>query len=185
MATIYTPNTGLVRGVQHFYTATKPTVRPNGSPLVIGDKWWKTDDGTEWFWNGTYWVGSLQQAFTQPVQQISETTVGFPFILPSYSQVLISYYKVYFYLNPNPLSDTNYHVLRLYKATLPLYDLLIKVGDHGTTLDFVTKTTPILNIVTTPDYLMCSFRYDAGNGTPPTIGSQPIPISLFYRGIVP
>lgn len=58
MATIYTPNTGLVSGVQHFYTTTKPTTRPNGSTLAIGDKWWKTDDGTNWFWNGTYWLSS-------------------------------------------------------------------------------------------------------------------------------
>lgn len=58
MSTIYTPNTGLIRGVQHFYTATKPTTRPNGSALVIGDRWWKTDEGTEWFWNGTYWLST-------------------------------------------------------------------------------------------------------------------------------
>lgn len=60
MSIIHAPNTGLIRGVQHFYTTTEPTTRPNGSTLAIGDKWWKTDDGTDWFWNGTYWLSSRE-----------------------------------------------------------------------------------------------------------------------------
>lgn len=51
-------NSAIIGGVQHFYVDTKPIERPNGDPLVIGDRWWKTDDGTEWFWNGTYWLSS-------------------------------------------------------------------------------------------------------------------------------
>lgn len=46
----------LINGVQHFYQSTKPTVRPDGSALVAYDRWYKTDDGTSWFWNGTYWL---------------------------------------------------------------------------------------------------------------------------------
>jgi hypothetical protein len=53
------PNNSRINGVEHFYQATKPTVRGDGSALVIGDRWWKTDDGTEWFWNGTYWLGDI------------------------------------------------------------------------------------------------------------------------------
>ena len=46
-----------IGGVAYFNRSTKPTERSAGLPLVIGDRWYKTDDGTEWFWNGTYWLG--------------------------------------------------------------------------------------------------------------------------------
>ena len=52
------PNNSRVNGVEHFYQTTKPTTRGDASALVAGDRWWKTDDGTEWFWNGTYWVST-------------------------------------------------------------------------------------------------------------------------------
>lgn len=53
------PNNSRVNGVEHFYQTTKPTARGNGDALVIGDRWWKTGDGTEWWWNGTYWLSSV------------------------------------------------------------------------------------------------------------------------------
>lgn len=52
-------NPYIINGVAHFVQDTKPTVRlidGVSSPLVVRDKWYKTDDGTEWFWNGTYWL---------------------------------------------------------------------------------------------------------------------------------
>ena len=55
------PNNSRINGVEHFYQSTKPTVRGDGSALVIGDRWWKTDDSTEWFWNGTYWLSTEDQ----------------------------------------------------------------------------------------------------------------------------
>ena len=42
--------------VFQFVQTTKPTERSAGVALVAGDRWYKTDDGTEWFWNGTYWL---------------------------------------------------------------------------------------------------------------------------------
>lgn len=50
------PNGTRINGVEHIYQTTKPTTRVDGSALVARDKWYKTDDGTEWFWNGTYWL---------------------------------------------------------------------------------------------------------------------------------
>ena len=57
-------NGQIINGVAHFVQNTAPTSRINAAgqnigALVAGDKWYKTDDSTEWFWNGTYWV-SLQ-----------------------------------------------------------------------------------------------------------------------------
>lgn len=53
------PNNLRINGVEHFYQTTKPTTRGDNSALVVGDRWYKPDDGTEWFWNGTYWLGNL------------------------------------------------------------------------------------------------------------------------------
>jgi hypothetical protein len=50
------PNNSRINGIEHFYQTTKPITRGDGSALVIGDRWWKTDAGEEWFWNGTYWL---------------------------------------------------------------------------------------------------------------------------------
>ncbi|MFZ9740227.1 MAG: hypothetical protein ACO3EZ_19820, partial [Prochlorotrichaceae cyanobacterium] len=43
--------------VFQFVQTTKPTERSAGVALVAGDRWYKTDDQTEWSWNGTYWLG--------------------------------------------------------------------------------------------------------------------------------
>ena len=51
-----------IGGVAYFNRPTKPTERSAGVPLVIGDHWYKTDDGTEWFWNGTYWLSPQKTA---------------------------------------------------------------------------------------------------------------------------
>lgn len=49
-------NGTIVNGIANFTQSTKPTTRADGSALVVGDKWYKSDEGTEWFWNGTYWL---------------------------------------------------------------------------------------------------------------------------------
>lgn len=50
------PNNTRINGVEHFYQNTKPITRGDSSALVVGDRWCKTNDGTEWYWNGTYWL---------------------------------------------------------------------------------------------------------------------------------
>lgn len=42
--------------VAHFVQNTKPTTRIGVSPLVIGDRWYRTTFYDWWRWNGTYWV---------------------------------------------------------------------------------------------------------------------------------
>jgi hypothetical protein len=58
------PNNSRINNIEHFYQADKPITRGDGSALVIGDRWWKTDEGTEWFWNGTYWLSTVQYILT-------------------------------------------------------------------------------------------------------------------------
>ena len=61
------PNGALINNVCHIYQTTKPTTRPDGSALVVRDKWYNTDTGVEGFWNGTYWLKQakgIQGAYT-------------------------------------------------------------------------------------------------------------------------
>jgi hypothetical protein len=52
------PNGASINNVSHIYQSTKPTTRPDGSALVIGDKWYDTSaDMKEAMWNGLNWVG--------------------------------------------------------------------------------------------------------------------------------
>lgn len=87
------PNNSRINGVEHFYQTAKPTVRDDGSAVGIGDRWWNTDDGTEWFWNGTYWVtpkrilhtgvnGSFSANYSLPV-------IGFDADTNNYQPILI------------------------------------------------------------------------------------------------
>jgi hypothetical protein len=66
MGNIYSPNLiipngALINDVCHIYESTKPTTRPDGSALVVGDKWYNTSTGVEGFWNGTYWLQTALQ----------------------------------------------------------------------------------------------------------------------------
>jgi hypothetical protein len=54
------PDGALINGVANFYRATKPLTRVDGSALAIGDRWINPSTGVEGFWNGTYWLGTLQ-----------------------------------------------------------------------------------------------------------------------------
>jgi hypothetical protein len=54
------PNNTRINNIEHFYQSTKPVTRGDGSALVIGDRWWKPMEGTEWFWNGTYWLSTTR-----------------------------------------------------------------------------------------------------------------------------
>jgi len=55
----FIPNGALINGVANFYTSTKPTIRVDGSALVIGDRWVNSSTGVEGFYNGTYWLSGL------------------------------------------------------------------------------------------------------------------------------
>lgn len=54
------PNGALINNVCHIYQSTKPTTRPDGSALVVGDVWYKSDEGMHWRWNGVLWVNSVE-----------------------------------------------------------------------------------------------------------------------------
>lgn len=110
MSTIYTPNTGLIRGVQHFYTATKPTARPNGSALVIGDKWWKTDDGTDWFWNGTYWL-------SPPFYRESSGNISLPYDYIGYT-IFSHYVRTLVVCSTGVFNSSNYVTISISSVTL-------------------------------------------------------------------
>jgi hypothetical protein len=193
------PNNSRINNIEHFYQTTKPITRGDGSALVVGDRWWKTDTSDEWFWNGTYWIGRLiVSSMMFSGHTVSATTGGMFFYVDKLtSDILIANVSASFFVNSGtPLSDTDYHVLRLFTTnsagsgmTLILYDLIIRESDFvsGARSGGIIKTSPYLGIVTPSIRPVCfSFRYDADNGSPPSIGggSGGIGLSITYRNIL-
>lgn len=91
---LFTPNSisngTIINGIANFYQTTKPTTRVDGSALVVGDRWYKIDDGTEWFWNGTYWLSVCQKTLSHPqLTNVSSTGFSFPDSIPSKGSVFI------------------------------------------------------------------------------------------------
>ena len=75
MSIIFANNGTIVNGTAFFVQDTKPTTRTGGSALVVGDRWYKSDDGTEWFWNGTYWLSGTEYILcTSFANNLSVTT---------------------------------------------------------------------------------------------------------------
>jgi hypothetical protein len=66
------PNSVLINGVAQINQSALPATRPDGSALVLGDKWYKTSDFTNWLWNGTYWVSKD----IHDVKQVGFSSVG-------------------------------------------------------------------------------------------------------------
>ena len=60
-------NPSIQNGCYQIIQTTAPTQRSSGVSLVAGDRWYKKDDGTEWFWNGTYWLSSMIYRLGSPV----------------------------------------------------------------------------------------------------------------------
>ena len=69
------PNNSRINNTEHFYQTTRPATRGDNSALVIGDRWWKTDEGTEWYWNGTYWLSPPATIKTSQRQELNNTFV--------------------------------------------------------------------------------------------------------------
>lgn len=49
-------NGTLINGVCHINQSSVPATRPDGSALVIGDKWYSPSTGVDAFWSGTEWL---------------------------------------------------------------------------------------------------------------------------------
>ena len=47
-------------------------------PLVAGDRWYNTSNGTEWFWNGTYWLSTQLYSGSIYAGHLSATATVLP-----------------------------------------------------------------------------------------------------------
>ena len=108
---LFTPNSisngTIINGIANFYQTTKPTTRVDGSALVAGDRWYKIDDGTEWFWNSTYWLSPVQTLSHPQLVNITSTSNAFSLSIPSDGSVFIS--EVFLYsLVSTPNDASNY-----------------------------------------------------------------------------
>lgn len=132
------PNNTRINGVEHFYQNTKPTIRGDGSPLVVGDRWYKIEGGSEWFWNGTYWL-SVEDYIVPTSNNNVPILVGTPRLYtPIYGSptqsgtVIIKTIFTYYETQGTPptLDDNNYYqisttgdgrgVIQLKQATPPV-----------------------------------------------------------------
>lgn len=72
------PNGALINGIAQINQSTLPVTRPDGSALVVRDKWYNTASGEEWFWNGTYWLSLiLKSASYSGVATFSNSLLGY------------------------------------------------------------------------------------------------------------
>ncbi len=67
------PSGTLINGVANFYQSSNPLSRVGGSPLVVGDRNYRTDLRIDTFWNGLYWV-SAQRYFISGSRSNFSTT---------------------------------------------------------------------------------------------------------------
>lgn len=66
--------------VYRFTQPTKPIQRSSGVSLGIGDQWKKSDNGTEWFWNGTYWLSTTERIASENVTSINLSSIAVTFL---------------------------------------------------------------------------------------------------------
>lgn len=71
------PDGSRIGGVAYFNRAkvnnTGPATRPDGSALLVNDRWWNTTDKIDCFWNGTYWANSQITYFNQTFTNLNAT----------------------------------------------------------------------------------------------------------------
>lgn len=54
-----------LNGIEIIHRETKPYLRPDGTQLVVGDRWFKMPQATEWLWNGVAWVSSTLRSISE------------------------------------------------------------------------------------------------------------------------
>ena len=111
------PNNLRINGVEHFYQTTKPTTRGDNSALVVGDRWYKTDDQTEWQWNGTYWLSPVYLSSTYSTgsfqSAVSETNVLIPTPDNNFRPIFVHFFN--FTTRPGATIDaSNNWLIRLF-----------------------------------------------------------------------
>lgn len=74
----------VINGIAHFIRATKPTVRVDGSSLVVRDRWYNTTDGTAWFWSGLFWL-SEKRSISSQTYTFSSSSTQDPILFPNFS----------------------------------------------------------------------------------------------------
>lgn len=187
-------NPYIVNGVAHFVQSTKPTTRIGGSPLVIGDKWYKSDEGIDWFWNGTYWrsrernwqgylTGSSNFANSQMTLSDAMWQMRYQFMLTSVywtSNIVTCNSNNYWNVIFGPRARANFtssDTSNNLSFDIPLFS----VNQSG----FVAPQSATLNIVPTQNnntLITDSALYLTLVGTPSTAR---IFVSLFFASIYP
>lgn len=140
------PNNTRINGVGHFYQTTKPVTRGDGSALVVGDRWWKTDEGTEWFWNGTYWLSNTVYSLVSG--NASGTTASTSYINLRLTESRIATpiafvtRVIHRFLMSGAFDASNYYIVRTgFSDAFPVFNFGIYVDECNLWTDSVLVTT--------------------------------------------
>lgn len=132
-----------VNSVEWIVSASKPTVRNDGSALVVGDMWRKTGTTAEgdawWQWNGTYWLSDQRYKWELSGAGISATTNAY------FSTLAVNQTQYNIYIVDITSSDlvsttndaANYWQFSLYRRTAANAVTSLATYNTGTTPDTV------------------------------------------------
>jgi len=120
--------------VFQFVQTTKPTERSAGVALVAGDRWYKNDDGTSWFWNGTYWLGEQLEISHPQLININTSSSAFYGTINTVGSVLVD--RVVCYTLVSNTNDTN-NYWTLDVALAPVQNIGTTIASFSTANDTV------------------------------------------------
>ena len=148
MASVYTLS--IPMDLTQIISATKPTVRVDGSALVVGDRWVNTTDFVNCFWNGTFWLGTAIISSSNTITATSNAAPGaFTGIAaPVGSQIFLDF-AFASYLNSSASPAINYYQLNLCTRQNWISATVTRGSIDGTSASYVGNATVAINTALT------------------------------------
>lgn len=153
----------VINGVANFYQAQNPTTRIDGSPLIVGDRNYRTDLSLDTFWNGTYWLTLAPYHL--------EWNNGNSNLV--YTLTDGSVFGQAGNVNPTPFAPIygNNNLLFVEEVYIRKY------SSHTATLDAANKFDLFLNLVGTPTYIKTI-------DSPESLWGTPLPLATASMNVI-
>ena len=134
-----------------FRQNTTPTVRPDLSSLVAGDRLYDTSDNSQWFWNGAYWL-SPQMATRVSFLENSTAILDCEIATESNYNIFLKQVSWSGRIGATNNATTNYREIRLIVYRFDGTDTVIStLSDSRNTVanQYFAKTIPVNFLLTT------------------------------------
>jgi hypothetical protein len=198
---LFTPNVisngTVINGVANFYQSTKPTTRIDSSALAVGDRWYKTNDGTDWAWNGTYWLSTIKRIVSRFREVSNSSNNSFPLYISPWADYMDVPFRKKLFLETITYSvvlnsvgdDNNYRRITIAARTMPgaapvIYTSTTKI--FGSLSRIYVEDEP-LNLFYDPTTLPERFGFTftfVGVGVSPPNGTNPA-ATMYFREVYP